>query len=52
MASVYICLVHYPVKNQNNQVITTSITNLDVHDIARLTATYDLAGYYIVQPFS
>lgn len=52
MASVYICLVHHPVKNQNNKIITTSITNLDVHDLARLTATYDLAGYYIVQPLS
>ncbi|KUO52390.1 MAG: hypothetical protein APF76_04975 [Desulfitibacter sp. BRH_c19] len=52
MVSVYICLVHHPVNNQNNQVITTSITNLDVHDIARLTSTYDLAGYYIVQPLN
>jgi len=50
MPSINICLVHYPVKNQNNQIITTSITNLDVHDIARLTTTYGLDGYYIVQP--
>ena len=50
MPSINICLVHYPVKNQNNQIITTSITNLDIHDIARLTTTYDLGGCYIVQP--
>ncbi len=50
--SIYICLVHYPIKNQNNQIITTSITNLDVHDIARLSTTYGLAGYYIVQPLN
>lgn len=50
MPSLYICLVHYPVKNQKNQIVNTSITNLDIHDIARLCATYDLAGYYIVQP--
>ncbi len=47
---LYICLVHYPVKNQNNEIINTSITNLDVHDLARLSTTYNLAGYYIVQP--
>jgi len=50
MPSIYICLVHHPVKNQNNEIITTSITNLDVHDIARLSTTYNLDGYYIVQP--
>ncbi len=48
--NINICLLHYPVKNQNNQVINTSITNLDIHDLARLTATYQLAGLYIVQP--
>ena len=47
---LYICLVHYPVKNQHNEIITTSVTNLDVHDLARVVATYDLSGYYIVQP--
>ncbi|MEW6623279.1 MAG: RNA methyltransferase [Bacillota bacterium] len=47
---IYISLLHSSVKNQNNEVITTSITNLDVHDLARLTATYDLAGFFIVQP--
>ena len=50
MPAINICLVHYPVKNQNHEIITTSITNLDVHDIARLATTYDLGGYYIVQP--
>jgi len=50
MPSINICLVHYPIKNQNSEIITTSITNLDVHDIARLSTTYNLDGYYIVQP--
>jgi len=32
------------------QTITTSVTNLDIHDIARLARTYNLASYWIVTP--
>jgi hypothetical protein len=31
-------------------VVATSITNLDIHDIARSSKTYGLAGYIIVHP--
>lgn len=47
---IYIGLVHYPVLNQHGQEIVTSITNLDIHDIARLVKTYCLGGYFIIQP--
>lgn len=47
---VYLALVHYPVRGRDGSTITTSVTNLDVHDIARLARTYDLAGYFIVTP--
>lgn len=46
----YVALVHHPVKAKDGSVITTSITNLDVHDIARTARTYALARYYIVTP--
>jgi hypothetical protein len=46
----YAALVHHPVKAKDGSVITTSITNLDVHDIARTARTYNLARYYIVTP--
>ncbi|HEX3033072.1 MAG TPA: RNA methyltransferase [Bacillota bacterium] len=48
--TVYIALLHYPVYNKHMEVITTSITNLDVHDISRSARTYNVAGYYIVHP--
>jgi hypothetical protein len=48
--NLYIGLLHYPVLNQHNKIITTSITNLDIHDLARLVATYNLGGYYLIQP--
>lgn len=47
---LYIALVHYPVLDPKGRVIATSVTNLDIHDIARLSRTYNVKGYYIVQP--
>jgi len=47
---VYIGLVHYPVYNKNMDVITTSITSLDIHDIARSARTYEVLGYYVIHP--
>ena len=50
MGKVYAALLHYPVCNRNGEVITTAVTNLDIHDIARSAATFGLDGYYIIQP--
>ena len=47
---VYIGLVHYPVYNKNRDVIVSSVTTLDVHDIARLAKTYDIKTFYIITP--
>ena len=49
-SQVWLALVHYPVYNKKHEVINTSITNLDIHDIARASATFGLAGYFLVQP--
>ncbi len=32
-AKLYVALVHYPVVNKNNEVISSAVTNLDLHDI-------------------
>lgn len=47
---VYIALLHYPMYNKKMDIITTSVTNLDIHDIARAARTYDVDGFYIVHP--
>ncbi|GAB4532281.1 MAG: tRNA (guanosine(37)-N1)-methyltransferase TrmD [Haliangiales bacterium] len=49
-ANVYVALVHHPVHDRNRRVVTSAITNLDLHDIARSTTTYGLAGYFVVTP--
>ncbi|MGD0280089.1 MAG: RNA methyltransferase [Smithella sp.] len=47
---LYIALLHYPVYNKEGRIVTTSIANMDVHDIARLAKTYAARGFYIVNP--
>ena len=49
MKNIYIALVHHPVL-RDGSVITSSITNLDIHDISRVTVTYGLGGYFITHP--
>lgn len=47
---VYLALVHHPIRDRQGATITTSVTNLDVHDLARAARTYGLRGYYVVTP--
>ena len=37
--------------NKKKEVISTQITNLDLHDISRLAKTYQIAKFFIVSPF-
>jgi tRNA (guanine37-N1)-methyltransferase len=48
--NLFLALVHYPVVNKEKKMVTTSLTNLDVHDIARVSRTYGLGGYFICTP--
>ena len=47
---LYIVLLHYPVYNKDGRVVTTSIANMDIHDIARTAKTYAVKRFYIVNP--
>jgi hypothetical protein len=38
------------VANRHREVIASAITNLDLHDLARLARTYDLPGCFVVTP--
>ncbi|MBX7147918.1 RNA methyltransferase [bacterium] len=46
----YIGLVHYPVLNKHGEIVTTSVTNFDLHDLARTSKTYGISGCYIITP--
>jgi len=48
--NLYIALLHYPVYDKQGHVVTTCITNLDLHDIARVARTYHVSRFFVVQP--
>ena len=50
MANVYLGLVHSPVYNKNMKTVTSSVTNFDIHDIARTCNTYAIKNYFIIHP--
>ncbi|ODS49778.1 MAG: hypothetical protein A8274_1258 [Halanaerobium sp. 4-GBenrich] len=47
-ADVYLGLVHNPIYNKLDEIITTTVTNYDLHDISRAAKTYDIKKYYII----
>ncbi len=49
-SNLAIALLHYPVYNKLREVVTTALTNLDLHDIARSSWTFGLDRLYIVTP--
>ena len=49
---LYIALLHYPVLNKDGKIVTTAIANMDIHDIARLSRTYGVQRFFVVNPLS
>jgi hypothetical protein len=47
---VALALVHHPVLDRAGEVVTTAITNLDLHDMARSARTYGIHELYVVHP--
>lgn len=43
-----IALIHYPVLGRDGKIVSSAVTNLDIHDIARTARTYNIKRYYIV----
>ena len=50
MADLYLALVHHPVYDKNGAVVTTAVTNMDVHDFGRLARTYGVRAFYVATP--
>ena len=45
-------LTHYPVINKNGETIASAVTNLDLHDISRLSRTYGVRAFYVITPLA
>jgi hypothetical protein len=50
VAALFVALIHYPVLNRNGRIVTSAITSLDLHDIARSARTYGVRAMYVVHP--
>ncbi|APR75229.1 tRNA (Guanine37-N1) -methyltransferase [Minicystis rosea] len=50
MKRLALALVHHPVLDRGGDVVTTAITNLDLHDMARSARTYGVGELYIIHP--
>jgi hypothetical protein len=49
---VAIALVHHPVLDGQGAVVTTAVTNLDVHDLSRSARTYGCSDYFLAHPIA
>lgn len=47
---VYVVLLHHPMRNREGKVVTTAVTNLDIHDIARSCRTFGVKEYILITP--
>lgn len=47
---IAIALVHYPIVDRRGDRVTTAVTNLDIHDLARTSRTYGVERVYLVTP--
>lgn len=50
MAALFVALIHYPVADRNGRIVTSAITSLDLHDIARSARTYGVSAFFVVHP--
>lgn len=49
-SNIHLALVHAPVYNKSREIVTSSVTTLDVHDISRICKTYAVDSFYVVTP--
>ena len=50
MGDLYVALIHHPVVDRNGAIVTSAITSLDIHDIARAARTYEVRNVFVVHP--
>jgi hypothetical protein len=50
MRRIAVALVHHPVLDRQRAIVTTAITNLDLHDISRSAHAYGVSDFFAVHP--
>lgn len=49
-SNIHLALVHFPVYNKIGEVVVSSVTTLDVHDVSRVGRTFGVGTFYVVTP--
>jgi hypothetical protein len=49
-SNIHLALVHFPVYNKVGEIVVSSVTTLDVHDVSRVCRTYGAGSFYVVTP--
>lgn len=50
LSSLAVVLLHAPVLDRRGDTVSSAVTNLDLHDIARSAKTFGVGRFYIVTP--
>jgi hypothetical protein len=50
MAPLYLALLHHPVYDKHGRIVVTAVTNMDVHDLARIGKTYGVRAVFVATP--
>jgi hypothetical protein len=50
VSALFLALLHYPVLDRHGKIVTSAITSLDLHDLARAARTYGVAAVFVVHP--
>ncbi len=50
MTRLAIALVHHPVLDAQGGIVTSTLTNIDVHDLSRSAKTYGCTDFFVVHP--
>ena len=52
MPELFIALIHHPVLDRRGRIVTSSITSLDLHDLARSARTFGVRGFFVAHPIA
>lgn len=50
VADLFAALIHHPVVDRRARIVTSAITSLDLHDLARSARTYEVRTVFVVHP--
>jgi tRNA (guanine37-N1)-methyltransferase len=49
---IAVALMHYPMRDKQGDIVCTSITNMDLHDISRTAATFGAERFFVITPLA